>query len=86
MMTDTATEKKPFWLAIEERILQLDDQDLSGGNLEPTIQRVAGELDGAGFNVSRHGGNLIQLRTAMDKARKAGRPLLKDFYDGMWVV
>jgi hypothetical protein len=79
MMTDTAAEKKPFWLAIEERILQLDDQDLSGGNLEPTIQRVAGELDGAGFNVSRHGGNLIQLRAAMDKARKSGRPLLKDF-------
>jgi hypothetical protein len=79
MMTDTATEKKPFWLAIEERILQLDDQELSGGNLEPTIQRVAGELDGAGFNVSRHGGNLIQLRAAMDKARKSGRPLLKDF-------
>jgi uncharacterized protein YaaQ len=79
MMTDTATEKKPFWLAIEERILQLDDQELSGGNLEPTIQRLAGELDGAGFNVSRHGGNLIQLRSAMDKARKAGRPLLKDF-------
>jgi hypothetical protein len=79
MMTDNATEKKPLWLSIEEKILQLDDQDLSGGNLEPTLQRVAGELDGAGFNVSRHGGNLIQLRAAMDKARKAGRPLLKDF-------
>jgi hypothetical protein len=79
MMTDNATEKKPLWLSIEEKILQLDDQELSGGNLEPAVQRVAGELDGAGFNVSRHGGNLIQLRAAMDKARKAGRPLLKDF-------
>ncbi len=78
-MADNATEKKPLWLSIEEKILQLDDQALSGGNLEPAIQRVAGELDGAGFNVSRHGGNLIQLRAAMDKARKAGRPLLKDF-------
>jgi hypothetical protein len=79
MMTDNATEKKPLWLSIEERILQLDAQDLSGGNLEPAIQRVAGELDGAGYNVSRHGGNLIQLRFAVEKASKAGRPLLKDF-------
>ena len=79
MTTEGATEKKPFWLAIEERVLQLDSQDLSGQNPETSIQRIAGELDGAGYNVSRHGGNLIQLRFAVDKARKVGRPLLKDF-------
>lgn len=78
-MTDNATEQKPLWLSIEEKILQLDAQDLSGGNLEPAIQRVAGELDSAGYNVSRHGGHLIQLRFAVEKASKAGRPLLKDF-------
>ena len=79
MTTEGATEKKPFWLAIEERVLQLDSQDLSGQNPETSIQRIAGELDDAGYNVSRHGGNLIQLRFAVDKARKVGRPLLKDF-------
>ena len=78
-MTDNATEQKPLWLSIEEQILGLDMQDLSGANLEGTVQRVAGELDAAGFNVSKHGGNLIKLRLAMDKASKAGKPMLSDF-------
>ncbi len=79
MTTSDAKEKKPLWLLIEERILQLDSQDLSGENLEASIQRIAGELDDAGYNVSRHGGNMIRLRFAVDKAHNAGRPLLKDF-------
>jgi hypothetical protein len=79
MTTSDATEKKPFWLSIEDKILQLDSQDLSESNLEASVQRIAGELDGEGYNVSRHGGSLIQLRFAMDKARKVGRPLMKDF-------
>jgi hypothetical protein len=79
MTTSDATEKKPLWLLIEENILALESQDLSGGNLEASIQRVAGELDNAGYNVSNHGGNLLQLRWAMNEAGKAGRPLLKDF-------
>jgi hypothetical protein len=83
MTTNDATAKKPLWLKIEERILQLDSQDLSGKNLEASIQRIAGELDGAGYNVSRHGGNMIQLRFAVDKACKVGRPLMKDFNDAV---
>ncbi len=79
MTTGDATEQKPFWLSIEERILELDSQDLSGANLEESIQRIAGELDNAGFNVSRHGGNMIRLRFAVEKARNVGTPLLKDF-------
>ncbi len=79
MTTSDATEKKPLWLLIEENILALESQDLSGANLEASIQRVAGELDNAGYNVSNHGGNLLQLRWAMNEAGKAGRPLLKDF-------
>ena len=79
MTTSDAMEKKPLWLLIEENILGLDSQDLSGKNLEASIQRVAGELDGAGYNVSGHGGNLIKLRSAVDKARKVGRPLMEDF-------
>jgi hypothetical protein len=72
------TNKKPMWLSIEENLLELKSQDLTGGNLEASIQRVAGELDQAGYNVSRHGGNLMQLRWAVDKMVSAGTPLLKD--------
>jgi len=66
-------------LLIEENILGLDSQDLSKENLEASIQRIAGELDNAGYNVSHHGGNLLQLRWAMNETQKVGRPLMKDF-------
>jgi hypothetical protein len=83
MTTSDATAKKPLWLLIEESILQLDSQNLSGENLEASIQRIAGELDDAGYNVSRHGGNMIKLRFAVDRVREVGRPLLKDFNDAV---
>ena len=79
MTTSNAFKKKPLWLLIEENILALDSTDLAGEKLEPSIQRIAGELDNSGYNVSRHGGNLLKLRWAVEKAVKAGRPLLKDF-------
>ncbi|MGB5751193.1 MAG: hypothetical protein WBM69_29760 [Desulfobacterales bacterium] len=79
MTTSDATEKKPLWLLIEENIPGLDSQDLSKENLEATIQRIAGELDDAGYNVSHHGGNMLQLRWAMNETQKVGRPLMKDF-------
>jgi len=79
MTTSDETKKKPLWLLIEENILELDSQDLSGENLEASIQRIAGELDNAGYNVSRHGGNMLQLRWAMNETRKVGRPLMKNF-------
>jgi hypothetical protein len=79
MATGEETKKKPLWLSIEENILELDSQDLSGENLETSIQRIAGELDNAGYNVSHHGGNMLQLRWAMNETHKIGRPLLKDF-------
>ena len=75
--TDTAA-KKPLWLAIEENILKLDSQDLSGANLEASIQRIAGELDTAQYQVSGHGGRMIDLRFAVKDASKAGHPLLQD--------
>jgi hypothetical protein len=79
MATSDTTKNKPFWLSIEENILALNSQDLTGENPEASIQRIAGELDNAGYNVSHHGGNMLQLRWAMDEARKVGRPLLEDF-------
>ncbi len=79
MTTSDATDKKPLWLLIEENILDLESLDLSGGNLEASIQRIAGKLDNAGYNVSRYGGNMLQLRWAIDDARKIGRPFMEDF-------
>jgi hypothetical protein len=79
-MADNETKgKKSLWLLIEEKILELDMANLSEGALEAAIQRMAVELDESGYNVSRHGGHLIQLRFAVDKAREAGKPFLKDF-------
>jgi hypothetical protein len=65
-------------LSIEENILEFDSKDLSGQKLEESIQQIAGKLDNAGYNVSRHGGNLLKLRWAVDKMRNVGRPLMKD--------
>jgi hypothetical protein len=79
MATSDAAGKKPFWLAIEENILGLEPQALSGGNQEAAVQRIAGELDNAGYNVSRHGGNMIELRFALKDAGNVGRPFMEDF-------
>ncbi|MDX2446609.1 MAG: hypothetical protein QNK29_05345 [Desulfobacterales bacterium] len=83
MTTNNVAEKKPLWLSIEENILGLGSQDLSGKNCEESIQRIAGDLDSAGFNVSHHGGNLLQLRWAMNEMRKVGRPLMGDLNAAM---
>jgi len=78
MTTSEATEKKPLWLLIEEKILAAGAEDLTGGNLEASIKQMAGDLDETGYNVSGYGGNLLKLRWAIDDMAKAGKPLLKD--------
>ena len=78
MATKEETKKKPLWLLIEEKLLELDSKDLSGERLEAAIQRVAGELDNEGYNVSKHGGKLLQLRWAIGDMGEKGRPLMKD--------
>jgi hypothetical protein len=83
MTAKEATKKKPLWLLIEEKLLELDPKDLSGEKAEPAIQRISHELDKEGYNVSRHGGNLLHLRWAVEDMRKAGRPLMKDLNDAI---
>ena len=78
MATGDAAKKKPLWLAIEAQILGLDSQAFAGGDLEASIQQVAGELDKSGYNVSKYGGKMLDLRFAMSAAQKVGRPLLQD--------
>ena len=83
MTTSDTTKVKPLWLLMEEKFLELSSQDLSEENFERTIQRIAGELDDTGYNVSLHGGNMIQLRQAIGERCKVGRPLMKDFNDAI---
>ncbi|NNK85081.1 MAG: hypothetical protein HKO91_05970, partial [Desulfobacterales bacterium] len=83
MTTDNTTGKKPLWLSIEEHILGLGSQGLSRENYEASLQQIAGELDNAGFNVSHHGGNLLQLRWAMNETHKVGKPLMEDINAAM---
>jgi hypothetical protein len=68
---------------MEEKFLGLDAQGLSGENLEAAIQKVAGELDEAGYNVSRHGGNMLQLRWALADMSGVGKPMMKDVNDAI---
>ena len=79
MTTNAASDNKPLWLSMEELILELNDGDLQVDRREATVQRLAQDLDAAGYNVSRHGGNMLQLRAVVNERLVAGRPLLKDF-------
>ena len=79
MAKGDSKKKKPLWLLIEEGFLEADAQALSGGDREAAIMQMAGKLDETGYNVSKHGGNLLQLRWAVDDMVKVGRPMMKDF-------
>ena len=45
MTASEETMKKLLWLSIEESLLELNLQDLSGGNKEAAIQEIASKLD-----------------------------------------
>jgi len=81
MTTTDETVTKPLWIGIEEKLLELNAGELSGQAKEAAIQKIVGDLDNEGFNVSRSGGKMMQLRWAMDDMLKVGRPLMKDFND-----
>lgn len=53
--------------------------DLEAGKLEQTIANTAKALDDTGHNVSRHGGNMLQLRRALDSRIRAGKAMMEDF-------
>ena len=83
MKTTDETQKKSLWLGIEENLLALNAGELSGQAKEAAIQKIIGDLDNAGFNVSTSGGRIMQLRWAMDDMLEVGRPLMKDFNDAI---
>ncbi len=79
MTTNEITDKQPLWLLIEEKILGLSSGDLETGKLEQTIDQMAKALDDTGHNVSKNGGNLLQLRWALDARIKVGKAMMEDF-------
>ena len=83
MAKGESKKQKPLWLSIEEGFLGVDAQALAGGGRETGVQQLAGKLDDAGYNVSKHGGNLLELRWAVDDMVKVGRPMMKDINDAL---
>jgi hypothetical protein len=79
MTTNAVSDKGPLWLSMEEMILELTDGDFAADTKEGTVQRLARDLDEAGYNVSRHAGNMLELRAVVDERVAAGSPLLKEF-------
>ncbi len=79
MTTTEETPQKPLWIEIEKNLLELDAEQLAGDASEAAVQKVAADLDDAGFDVSKNGGRLMQVRWAMDDMLKVGRPMMKDF-------
>ena len=79
MTTNEIADKQPLWLLIEEQILALSSDDFKTGKLEQTIANMATALDDTGYNVSKNGGYLLQLRRALNERIKVGKPLMEDF-------
>ena len=71
--------KEPLWMLIEEQIQNFTDEDFSEAKSLETSQKIAEELDKTGYNVSKHGGNWLQLKAAVKARNRVGRPFMQDF-------
>jgi hypothetical protein len=71
--------KKPLWMLIEKQIQNFTDEDFTEANSLATSRKIAEELDKTGYNVSKHGGNWLQLKAAVKARNRVGRPFMQDF-------
>jgi hypothetical protein len=71
--------KEPLWMLIEKQIQKYTDEDFTEVNSLETSRKIAAELDKTGYNVSKHGGNWLQLKAAVKVRNLVGRPFMKDF-------
>jgi hypothetical protein len=71
--------KEPLWMLIEKQIQKYTDEDFTEVNSLETSRKIAAELDKTGYNVSKHGGNWLQLKAAVKVRNRVGRPFMKDF-------
>jgi hypothetical protein len=71
--------KEPLWMLIEKQIQKYTDEDFTEANSLATARKIAEELDATGYNVSKHGGNWMQLTAAVKARNRVGRPFMQDF-------
>jgi hypothetical protein len=71
--------KEPLWMLIEREIQKYTDEDFSEVKRLETSRRIAEELDKTGYNVSKDGGNWLQLKVAAKERNRVGRPFIEDF-------
>jgi len=71
--------KEPLWMLIEKQIQECADEDFSESNSLGISRKIAGELDKTGYNVSKSGGNWLQLKAAVKARNRVGRPFMQDF-------
>ena len=71
--------KQPLWLLMEKEIQKYTHEDFTEANSLATARKIAEELDNTGYNVSKHGGNWMQLRAAVKARKRVGRPFMEDF-------
>ncbi len=71
--------KEPLWMLIEKQIQKYTDEDFTAANSLATARKIAEELDTTGYNVSKHGGNWMQLTAAVKARNRVGRPFMQDF-------
>jgi hypothetical protein len=79
MPENHSKRKEPLWLLIEEQIQKYTHEDFTEANSLATSRKIAEELDETGYNVSKHGGNWMQLRAAVKERNRVGRPFVQDF-------
>jgi hypothetical protein len=83
MTVSNGNLKEPLWVAMEKKILEHTSGDSSDSNRESSIQKIAAELDDSGYCVSSHGGNMLQLRWAMEEKNRNGKPLMQDLNEAI---
>ena len=71
--------KEPLWMLMEKQIEEHTDEDFTEANSLATSRKIAEALDQTGYNVSKHGGNWLQLRAAVKARNRVGRPFMQDF-------
>jgi hypothetical protein len=71
--------KEPLWMLIEKQIQKYTEEDFTEAKRFATARKIAGELDKTGYNVSKDGGNWIQLIAALEARNRVGRPFMQDF-------
>ncbi len=83
-MTDSNDNlAEPLWMAMEKKIFEHTSGDSSSSDMESIIQKIATELDNSGYSVSKHGGNLLRLRWAMEEKNRNGKPLMQDLNEAI---